>query len=76
MSRPRILNEPLQVSFWMLVDSTNVVFVIYTTYHIGVTKFGDYRSLQFVPWSLPAIALLALFLKLLCSTSTHIGSIF
>ncbi|KAH9001476.1 hypothetical protein EDB92DRAFT_63708 [Lactarius akahatsu] len=45
------------VSFLMLVDSTNVVFVIYTTYHIGVTNFGDYPSLQFVPWSLPAIAL-------------------
>ncbi|KAH9030663.1 hypothetical protein EDB85DRAFT_1416289 [Lactarius pseudohatsudake] len=43
------------VSFLMLVDSTNEVFVIYATYHIGVTNFGDYWSLQFVPWSLPAI---------------------
>ncbi|KAH9079202.1 hypothetical protein EDB83DRAFT_1244812 [Lactarius deliciosus] len=57
MSHARNLNGPLQVSFLMLIDSTNVVFVIYTTYYIGVTNFGDYRSLHFVPWSLPAIAL-------------------
>ncbi|KAI9465998.1 hypothetical protein BJY52DRAFT_315551 [Lactarius psammicola] len=45
------------VTFLMLVDSTNMVFVVCTTYHIGVTNFGDYWSLRFVPWSLPAIAL-------------------
>ncbi len=33
-----------------LVDSANVVFVIHTNYHIGITNFGDYRSLQFLPW--------------------------
>ena len=33
-----------------LVESTNVGFVIYTTYHVGVTNFGDYRSLRFLPW--------------------------
>ena len=25
-------------------------FIIFTTYHIGVTNFGDFRSVLFVPW--------------------------
>lgn len=45
------------VFFLMLVDSINMTFIIYTTYHIGVTNFGDYRTIIFVPWRLPAIAL-------------------
>ncbi|KAH9170994.1 hypothetical protein EDB89DRAFT_2183783 [Lactarius sanguifluus] len=45
----------------MLVDSANVVFVIHTNYHIGITNFGDYKSLPLVSWSLP------LFLKFLSS---------
>lgn len=27
-----------------------MTFIIYTTYHIGVTNFGDYRTIIFVPW--------------------------
>ncbi|KAH9045813.1 hypothetical protein EDB84DRAFT_1674369 [Lactarius hengduanensis] len=41
------------VAFLMLVDSANVVFVIHTSYHVGITNFGDYRSLPLVSWSLP-----------------------
>ena len=33
-----------------LMDSINMAFIIYTTYHIGITNFGDYRSILFVPW--------------------------
>ncbi|KAI9453084.1 hypothetical protein BJY52DRAFT_865717 [Lactarius psammicola] len=51
------------VAFLMLVDSANVVFVVYTTYHIGVTNFGDYQSNAFVPWSIPATALSAIVLE-------------
>ncbi|KAI9453095.1 hypothetical protein BJY52DRAFT_866112 [Lactarius psammicola] len=51
------------VAFLMLVDSANLVFVIYTTYHIGVTNFGDYGSNVLLPWSLPATALSAIVLE-------------
>ncbi|KAI9452180.1 hypothetical protein BJY52DRAFT_949971 [Lactarius psammicola] len=51
------------VAFLMLVDSANVVFVIHTNYYIGVTNFGDYRSLQFLSWSLPTVALSAIVLE-------------
>jgi hypothetical protein len=27
-----------------------MAFIIYTSYHVGVTNFGDYRSIEFVPW--------------------------
>ena len=33
-----------------LIDSINMAFIIHTTYHIGVTNFGDYLSIIFVPW--------------------------
>ncbi|KAH9064953.1 hypothetical protein EDB87DRAFT_1755990 [Lactarius vividus] len=49
--------------FTRLVDSANVVFVIHTSYHMGVTNFGDYRSLPLVSWSLPAVALSAVVLE-------------
>ncbi|KAF8257346.1 hypothetical protein EI94DRAFT_1759082 [Lactarius quietus] len=45
------------VAFLTLVDSVNLAFIVYTSYYIGVTNFGDYRSIEFVPWSLPAISL-------------------
>ncbi|KAH8986616.1 hypothetical protein EDB92DRAFT_1245442 [Lactarius akahatsu] len=32
------------VAFLMLVDSANLVIIIYTTYQFGVTNFGDYLS--------------------------------
>jgi hypothetical protein len=51
------------VAFLMLVDTANVAFVIHATYFIGVTNFGDYRASQFVPWSLPAIALSGFILE-------------
>ncbi|KAH9028815.1 hypothetical protein EDB83DRAFT_1799671 [Lactarius deliciosus] len=51
------------VAFLMLVDSANVVFVIHTNYHIGITNFGDYQSLPLVSWSLPAVALSAVVLE-------------
>ncbi|KAN0138650.1 hypothetical protein V8E53_003638 [Lactarius tabidus] len=44
----------------MLVDTANVAFVIHATYFIGVTNF---RASQFVPWSLPAIALSGFILE-------------
>ncbi|KAN0132713.1 hypothetical protein V8E53_009384 [Lactarius tabidus] len=40
-----------------IIDSVNMAFIIHTTYHIGVTNFGDHRSIVFVPWTLPATAL-------------------
>ncbi|KAI9440980.1 hypothetical protein H4582DRAFT_1512363 [Lactarius indigo] len=39
------------VAFLMLVDSANLFFIIYTTYYIGVTNFGDYRSAIFISWT-------------------------
>ncbi|KAH9036626.1 hypothetical protein EDB85DRAFT_740613 [Lactarius pseudohatsudake] len=51
------------VAFLMLIDSANVAFIIHTNYHTSVTNFGDYKSLQFVPWSLPAIALSGFILE-------------
>ncbi|KAI9440975.1 hypothetical protein H4582DRAFT_1511481 [Lactarius indigo] len=51
------------VAFLMLVDTANLVFNIYTTYHIGITNFGDYQSLAFKTWSRPATALSAIVLE-------------
>jgi len=51
------------VAFLMLVETANVAFVIHATYFIGVTNFGDYLANQFVPWSLPAIALSGFILE-------------
>ncbi|KAH9027102.1 hypothetical protein EDB85DRAFT_145589 [Lactarius pseudohatsudake] len=53
------------VAFLMLVDSANLIFVVYTTYHIGVTNFGDYLSNAFKPlaWSQPATTLSAIVLE-------------
>lgn len=45
-----IKNMLLTSSSTRLVDSINMAFIIYTTYHIGVTNFGDYRSELFIPW--------------------------
>ncbi|KAH9040324.1 hypothetical protein EDB83DRAFT_1653975 [Lactarius deliciosus] len=47
----------------MLVDTANLVFNIYTTYHVGVTNFGDYRSNRFKSWSQPATAVSAIILE-------------
>ncbi|KAH9053230.1 hypothetical protein EDB87DRAFT_276178 [Lactarius vividus] len=47
----------------MLVDSTNLVFVTWTTYQFGVTNFGDYQSNAFVSLSQPATALSAIVLE-------------
>ncbi|KAI9435952.1 hypothetical protein H4582DRAFT_491888 [Lactarius indigo] len=43
------------VAFLMLVDSANLVFVIYTTYHLVITNFGDYQIAEFTSWSLAAV---------------------
>ncbi|KAH9005784.1 hypothetical protein EDB86DRAFT_3070761 [Lactarius hatsudake] len=51
------------VAFLMLIDTANVAFIIHTNYHTSVTNFGDYQALQFVPWSLPAIALSGFILE-------------
>ncbi|KAH8997086.1 hypothetical protein EDB86DRAFT_923759 [Lactarius hatsudake] len=51
------------VAFLMLVDTANLVFNIYTTYHVGITNFGDYRSNRFKSWSQPATALSAIILE-------------
>ncbi|KAH8993023.1 hypothetical protein EDB92DRAFT_2114013 [Lactarius akahatsu] len=51
------------VAFLMLVDTANLVFNTYTTYHVGVTNFGDYRSNRFKSWSQPATALSAIILE-------------
>ncbi|KAH9166643.1 hypothetical protein EDB89DRAFT_2232771 [Lactarius sanguifluus] len=49
----------------MLVDSANLIFVVYATYHIGVTNFGDYISNASKPlaWSQPATTLSAIVLE-------------
>ncbi|KAH9169118.1 hypothetical protein EDB89DRAFT_2073314 [Lactarius sanguifluus] len=43
----------------MLIDTANLVFCIYTTYHFGVTNFGDYRDIASNPWGQSAIAISA-----------------
>ncbi|KAH9165710.1 hypothetical protein EDB89DRAFT_275123 [Lactarius sanguifluus] len=45
------------VAFLMLVDTANLVFVIYPTYHLVITKFGVFGFAEFTPWSRAAIAL-------------------
>ncbi|KAI9440967.1 hypothetical protein H4582DRAFT_2128028 [Lactarius indigo] len=57
--------SPDIVAFLMLVDSANLVFVVYMTYHIGITNFGDYLSNAFKPlaWGQPAITLSAIVLE-------------
>ncbi|KAH9040326.1 hypothetical protein EDB83DRAFT_2554276 [Lactarius deliciosus] len=49
------------VAFLMLVDSANLFFVVYTTYHVGITNFGDYLSDAFKPlvWGQTAASLSA-----------------
>ncbi|KAH9028239.1 hypothetical protein EDB85DRAFT_1621735 [Lactarius pseudohatsudake] len=39
------------VAFLMLVDSANLVFLIYSTYQLIITDFGDYEFTTFTPWS-------------------------
>ncbi|KAH9016371.1 hypothetical protein EDB83DRAFT_2438924, partial [Lactarius deliciosus] len=39
------------VAFLMLVDSANLVFLIYATYQLVITDFGDYEFSKFTPWS-------------------------
>ncbi|KAI9448870.1 hypothetical protein BJY52DRAFT_1228104 [Lactarius psammicola] len=48
----------------LLVDTINLVFNIYTTYHVGITNFGDYQSNAFKAWRQ---LYLPLFLKFLYS---------
>ncbi|KAH9166644.1 hypothetical protein EDB89DRAFT_190783 [Lactarius sanguifluus] len=52
------------VAFLMLVDSANLFFVVYTSYHVGITNFGDYLSNAFKPliWGQTAAALSAIVL--------------
>ncbi|KAH8999885.1 hypothetical protein EDB86DRAFT_2828165 [Lactarius hatsudake] len=38
------------VAFLMLVDTANLVFVIYTTYQLIVTNFGVYLPTEYAPW--------------------------
>jgi hypothetical protein len=37
-------------SLTRIVDSANLALICYTTYQIGVTNFGDYEPLAFLPW--------------------------
>ncbi|KAH9053643.1 hypothetical protein EDB87DRAFT_1650953 [Lactarius vividus] len=39
------------VAFLMLIDSANLVFLIYATYELIITDFGDYEFTRFTPWS-------------------------
>ncbi|KAH9021678.1 hypothetical protein EDB83DRAFT_2430898 [Lactarius deliciosus] len=39
------------VAFLMLIDSANLVFLIYATYQLIITDFGDYEFTRFTPWS-------------------------
>ncbi|KAH8983443.1 hypothetical protein EDB92DRAFT_1890617 [Lactarius akahatsu] len=39
------------VAFLMLVDTANLVFVIYPTYRLVVTNFGDYEFTESTSWS-------------------------
>ncbi|KAH8997080.1 hypothetical protein EDB86DRAFT_921214 [Lactarius hatsudake] len=52
------------VAFLMLVDSANLFFVVYTTYHVGITNFGDYLSDAFKPpvWGETSASLSAIVL--------------
>ncbi|KAH9024125.1 hypothetical protein EDB84DRAFT_447086 [Lactarius hengduanensis] len=51
------------VAFLMLVDTVGLALCIYTTYHFGITSFGDYRSLITDIWSHSAMSLSALVLS-------------
>ena len=37
-------------SLTRLLDSASLVFIIYATYHVGITNFGDYQSNALIPW--------------------------
>ncbi|KAH9054125.1 hypothetical protein EDB87DRAFT_138149 [Lactarius vividus] len=45
------------VAFLMLVDTANLVFVIYPTYQLIITNFGVYLPTEYPPWSQGAISL-------------------
>ncbi|KAH9028242.1 hypothetical protein EDB85DRAFT_1621863 [Lactarius pseudohatsudake] len=45
------------VAVLMLVDTANLVFIIYPTYRLVITNFGDYEFSEFTPWSQAAIGL-------------------
>ncbi|KAH9027097.1 hypothetical protein EDB85DRAFT_2276782 [Lactarius pseudohatsudake] len=61
------------VAVLMLVDTANLVFNTYTTYHVGVTNFGDYRSNRFKSWASRSQPLFLKFLysSMLFSWGTH-----
>jgi hypothetical protein len=46
----RYLIRDGDIIFDRLVDSVNLALICYTTYQIGVTNFGDYEPLAFLPW--------------------------
>ena len=48
-------------SLTRLVDSVNVALVSHTAYELAVTNFGDYRSLEFLPWCVALKELLCVF---------------
>ncbi|KAH9052201.1 hypothetical protein EDB87DRAFT_578558 [Lactarius vividus] len=52
-----VSTKSLQVAFLMLIDTANLVFVIYPTYHLVITNFGIFRFAEFTPWSRATIAL-------------------
>ncbi|KAH9165701.1 hypothetical protein EDB89DRAFT_2076556 [Lactarius sanguifluus] len=65
-----VLMKSLQVAFLMLVDTANLVFVIYQTYQLVVTNFGVYLPTEYAPWGqarrtslLKAIALSSVVLE-------------
>ncbi|KAI9435939.1 hypothetical protein H4582DRAFT_490911 [Lactarius indigo] len=51
------------VAFLMLVDSANLVFLVYGNYHLIITNFGDYEFARFTPWSEAALVLSTVVLE-------------
>ncbi|KAH9054121.1 hypothetical protein EDB87DRAFT_138037 [Lactarius vividus] len=51
------------VAFLMLIDSANLVFLIYATYELIITDFGDYEFTRFTPWSQAGVVLSTVVLE-------------
>ncbi|KAH8999883.1 hypothetical protein EDB86DRAFT_616776 [Lactarius hatsudake] len=51
------------VAFLLLVDSANLVFLIYATYQLIITDFGDYEFTRFTPWSQAGVVLSTVVLE-------------
>ncbi|KAH8983450.1 hypothetical protein EDB92DRAFT_1573483 [Lactarius akahatsu] len=62
------------VAFLMLVDTANLIFLIYATYQLVITNFGDYEFTNFTQWSQAGVVLSTAVLEVSVQQYVFMGS--